>query len=176
MQFNSKHKGFLLALIVSAGLLFTACSSAEKGAAKPDPVEANIKMYTQVWDEIMNKGKIEMFNDSNFTTDVRFNMKPADVVGIDSARVFYSNFLTGFSNIKFTMVDVFGQGEKLVKHWNFKGIHTGNFFGIPATGKAVDLDGSTIVLMREGKIAEEQDFYDNMDFMQQLGMVPPADK
>jgi len=74
------------------------------------------------------------------------------------------------------MVDVFGQGEKLVKQWNFKGTHTGNFFGIPATGKAVDLDGSTIVLMREGKIAEEQDFYDNMDFMQQLGMVPPADK
>lgn len=176
MQIKLKHKGFLLALIVSAGLLFTACSSPEKDSVKPDPVEANIKMYTKVWDEIMNKGKIEMFNDSNFTTDVRFNMKPADVVGIDSARAFYSNFLTGFSNIKFTMVDVFGQGEKLVKHWNFKGIHTGNFFGIPATGKAVDLDGSTIVLMREGKIAEEQDFYDNMDFMQQLGMVPPADK
>jgi len=176
MQFKLKHKSFLQALIVSAALLFTACSSPEKEAAKPDPVEANIKMYTQVWDEIMNKGKIQMFNDSNFTTDVRFNMKPADVVGIDSARAFYSNFLTGFSNIKFTMVDVFGQGEKLVKQWNFKGTHTGNFFGIPATGKAVDLDGSTIVKMREGKIAEEQDFYDNMDFMQQLGLVPPAGK
>ena len=174
MQFNSKNKSILLALIVSASLLFTACSSAEKDAAKPDPVEANIKMYTHVWDEIMNNGKIELFNDSNFTKDVRFHMKPADVVGIDSARAFYSNFLTGFSNIKFTMVDVFGQGEKLVKHWNFKGTHTGNFFGIPATGKVVDLDGSTIVLMREGKIAEEKDFYDNMDFMQQLGLVPPA--
>ncbi len=176
MQFKLKHKGFLLALIVSAALFFTACSSPEKEAVKPDPVEANIKMYTQVWDEIMNKGKIELFNDSNFTKDVRFHMKPADVVGIDSARAFYSNFLTGFSNIKFTMVDVFGQGEKLVKHWNFKGTHTGDFFGIPATGKAVDLDGSTIVKMREGKIAEEQDFYDNMDFMQQLGLVPPAGK
>jgi steroid delta-isomerase-like uncharacterized protein len=101
-------------------------------------------------------------------------MKPANVVGIDSAKAFYSNFLTGFSNIQFSIKNVFGQGEKLVKHWNFKGTHTGDFFGIPATGKAVDLDGSTIVLMREGKIAEEQDFYDNMDFMTQLGLVPAA--
>ncbi|MEO6403899.1 MAG: ester cyclase [Ferruginibacter sp.] len=176
MQFNSKHKSFLLSLFISATLLFTACTSAEKDAVKTDPVEANIKMYTHMWDDIMNKGKVELFNDSNFTTDVRFHMKPADVVGIDSARAFYSNFLTGFSNIKFTIVDVFGQGEKLVKHWNFKGTHTGVFFGIPATGKIVNLDGSTIVLMRDGKIAEEQDFYDNMDFMTQLGLVPPAGK
>lgn len=176
MQFNSKNKSILLSLMVFATLLFTACSTAEKESSKTDPVEANIKMYTHVWDEIMNKGKVEMFNDSNFTADVRFHMKPADVVGIDSARAFYSNFLTGFSNIKFTIVDVFGHDEKLVKHWNFKGTHTGDFFGIPATGKAVDLDGSTIVLMRDGKIAEEQDFYDNMDFMTQLGLVPPAGK
>ena len=113
-----------------------------------------------------------MINDSNFAIDVRFKMKPADVVGIDSARAFYANFITGFSNIKFTIVDVFGQGEKLVKQWNFKGKHTGDFFGIPATGKDVNLDGSTIVLMKNGKIAEEQDFYDNMDFMTQLGLMP----
>lgn len=164
--------GIALIVVLSiTTLIFTACSSSEKEKAA-DPVAANIKMYSHVWDEIMNKGKTELFNDSNFTTDVRFKMKPADVVGIDSARAFYSNFLTGFSNIKFTIVDVFGQGEKLVKQWNFKGKHTGDFFGIPATGKDVDLDGSTIVLMKNGKIAAEQDFFDNMDLMTQLGLIP----
>lgn len=170
---NSKKSlsTFSIAIFLFTAVLFTSCSSPEKEKTA-DPTEANIKMYTYVWDEIMNKGKLELFNDSNFTTDVTFFMKPANVVGIDSARAFYSNFLTGFSNIQFTIKDVFGQGEKLVKHWNFKGTHTGDFFGIPATGKAVDLDGSTIVLMRNGKIATEQDFYDNMDFMTQLGLMP----
>jgi ketosteroid isomerase-like protein len=32
--------------------------------------------------------------------------------------------------------------------------------------------GSTIVRMKDGKIAEEQDFMDNMVFMQQLGLLP----
>ena len=177
MKETPKFRNTLISVIAFSTLLLTACASKEKAEAdKADPVAANIKMYTHVWEEIMNKGKIELLNDSNFTKDVRFHMKPADVVGIDSAKAYYGQFLTGFSNIVFTMKDVFGQGDKLVKHWNFKGTHTGLFFGIPATGKAVDIDGATIVKMSNGKIAEEQDFFDNMDFMMQLGLVPAPGK
>mgnify|MGYP000633594753 FL=1 len=50
------------------------------------------------------------------------------------------------------MADVFGQGDKIVKHWNFKGTHSGDFFGIPATGKSVNVEGVTLVKMKDGKI------------------------
>ena len=63
-------------------------------------------------------------------------------------------------------------GEKLVKHRNFKGIHTGIFFVIPATNKKMDIHGVTLVRMKNGKIAEERDFLDNLKFMQQLGLIP----
>jgi len=162
-----------MASIFFASICLVSCTSAEKPAPeKTDPVEANIKMYAHVWDEIINKGKLDMFNDSNFTKDVVMHVSPSDVVGIDSARAYYANYLTGFSNITFTIKDVFGQGEKLVKHWNFKGTHTGNFFGIPATGKTVSIDGVTLVRMENGKIAEERDFFDNLEFSQQLGLIP----
>ena len=113
-----------------------------------------------------------MFNDSNFTKDVVMHASPNDIIGIANARAYYANFLTGFSNIKFTIKDVFGQGDKLVKYWNFQGTHTGDFFGIKATGKNVNIDGTTLVRMSNGKIAEERDFYDNLQFMQQLGLIP----
>ncbi len=146
-------------------------SNAPKEAAV-DSVAANIKMYSNVWDEIINKGKLDNFNDSNFTKNVVMHVAPTDVVGIDSARAYYANYLTGFSDITFTVKDVFGMGNKLVKHWNFKGTHTGIFFGIPATNKKVDIDGVTLVRMESGKIAEERDFLDNLEFMQQLGLIP----
>ena len=152
-----------------------SCSNSNTGTAKAtaiDPVAANIKMYTHVWDEIINNRKLDMFNDSNFTKNVVMHASPSDVVGIDSARAYYANYLTGFSDISFTIKDVFGMGNKLVKHWNFKGTHTGNFFGIPATNKKVDIDGATLVRMESGKIAEERDFFDNLEFMQQLGLIP----
>ena len=167
-----KHLNFCLFsfVVILATLLGEGCET--KQPEKSDPVEANIKMYTHVWDEIINKGKLGMFNDSNFTKNVVMHASPADVLGIDSAKAYYANYLTGFSNITFTIKDVFGQGDKLVKHWNFKGTHTGVFFGIPATGKPVSLDGVTLVRMENGKIAEERDFFDNLEFMQQLGLIP----
>jgi len=152
-----------------------SCSNSNNGTAKAtaiDPVAANIKMYTHVWDEIINNRKLDMFNDSNFTKRVVMHASPSDVVGIDSARAYYANYLTGFSDISFTIKDVFGMENKLVKHWNFKGTHTGIFFGIPATNKKVDIDGVTLVRMESGKIAEERDFFDNLEFMQQLGLIP----
>lgn len=107
-------------------MFFGSCTGTVKPPAeKIDAIAANIKLYTHTWDEIMNKGKLDMFNDSNFTKDVVMHASPDDVVGIDSARAYYANFLTGFSKITFTIKDVFGQGDKLVKYWNFKGTHTG---------------------------------------------------
>ena len=50
----------------------------------------------------------------------------------------------------------------------------GNGKTIPPTGKKVSLDGVTLVRMSNGKIAEERDFFDNLDFMTQLGLMPAA--
>ncbi|MDN3656218.1 ester cyclase [Ferruginibacter paludis] len=137
-----------------------------------DSVAANIKMYTHVWDEIINKRKLDQFNDSNFAKGVVMHASLADVIGIHSARAYYNNYLTGFSDITFTIKNVFGMGNKLVKHWDFRVTHTGLFFGIPATRKKVDIDGVTLVCMAGGKIAEKRDFLDNLAFMQQLGLIP----
>jgi hypothetical protein len=40
----------------------------------------------------------------------------------------------------------------------------------------VILDGTTLVRMSNGKIAEERDFFDNLDFMMQSGRMPAQGK
>ena len=71
----------------------------------------------------------------------------------------------------FTVKETFASGDKLTKYWKFKGTHTGDFMGIPATGKTISVEGCTIARMVNGKIVEERDFMDNMDFMKQLGLL-----
>ena len=148
--------------------IVTACSSPEKDSK----VKNNIETFTHVWDEVINKGNLGMFNEANYSKSIILHASPTDVVGIDRAKEFYSNYLVGFSDIDFTIKDSFGMGEKIIMHWNFKGTHTGLFFGIPATDRKVDIEGVTIVRMEDGKIAEERDFIDNLEFMQQLGLIP----
>ena len=148
-------------------LLFISCSD--------NKINKDIEMYTHTWDEIINNRNLDYFNEDNFDKNITLIMAPENVVGIEGAKDFYSNYLTGFSDIEFTVKNIFGQGDNILKHWNFKGTHTGNFFGIPATGNKVDIDGTTLVKMKDGKIAQEQDFLDNMAFMSQLGLVSDPD-
>ncbi|MFN4763177.1 ester cyclase [Gillisia sp. Q332] len=139
--------------------------------AQQSQVENNIKTYKTTWDNVINKGQIDQINAKNFDENIVMIASPENIVGIDAFKAYYQNFLTGFSDIKFTVVEILGSEDKIVKHFNFKGKHTGDFFGIPPTGKTVDLSGVTIAKMKNGKIAQEQDFFDNMLFMQQLGLV-----
>lgn len=135
-------------------------------------LENNIKTYSETWDHIINDANLDLINNTNFTDSITLVTSPENIVGIEDFKTYYSNFITGFSDVSFTIVDVFGQDDKIVKHWHYKGTHSGDFFGIPATGKMVDIEGVTLVKMKDGKIAQEQDFMDNLVFMEQLGIDP----
>jgi len=152
---------FLAYLLIYSSLVFS----------QKNDVESNIKLYIQVWDNVINKGQIDQINTKNFHESVIMVMNPVNIVGIEGFKSYYQNFLTGFSEIQFTIKKIFGQEENLVKHWHFKGRHTGAFFGLPATGKFVDIEGVTIIKMKNGKIYKEQDFMDSMIFQQQLGLI-----
>jgi len=132
----------------------------------------NLNLYSSVWDKIINERQIDQINEINFDNEVTLVLKPENIVGVEGVKAFYNNYLNGFSNAEFKIVDVFGQGDNIVKHWNFKGTHDGEFFGILASGRRVDISGTTLVKMKEGKILQEQDFFDNLDFYQQLGLMP----
>jgi len=156
-------------------ILFMLFITTSVAFSQNNTTESHIKMYAQVWDDIMNKGQIDIINSKYFDANITGISTPENIVGIENFKAYYQNFITGFSEVKFTVIDVFGQGDKLVKHWGFEGKHTGEFFGIPATNRSVNVQGVTLVKMKNGKIAQEQDFMDNTVFMQQLGMVSSAD-
>jgi len=129
-------------------------------------------MYEAVWNDVMNKREIDKINETYFDKNITLLETPENVVGIQGFKEYYQNYLTAFSDITFTFVDAFGQGDKIVKHWNFTGTHTAEIFGVPASGKKVSINGVTLVKMKDGKIAQEQNFLDNLSFYQQLGLIP----
>jgi steroid delta-isomerase-like uncharacterized protein len=151
------------------GLSLAACKNE---SAKQAQIEAdNVKSYNHVWDVVVNEGRTNIL-DTAYAEDIVLHHTKPETKGKAGAKAYYANFVTGFSDRKFTVVESFAKGEKLVKYWRFTGTHTGVFFGIPATGKKVDVIGCTIAKVVDGKITEEQDFFDNLEFLQQLGIIP----
>ena len=135
-------------------------------------LDENLQMYEMVWEKVFNERNLDMINEDYFTQDVvALATSSGDVKGLENFKAHYANYVTGFSDGKLTFVDLFGQGDKMVKHWRFTGTHDGEFFGVPPTGKKVDVSGTTLIEMKNGKIAAEQDTMDYLSFYKQLGLM-----
>jgi len=156
--------------IIAVLVLVCSLSSVHVFAQKADQASKNIKFYSKVWDVVINEGRVNIL-DTAYAENAVLHTVP-ETKGKANCIAYYSNYVTGFSNRQFTVKETFAQGNKLVKYWQFKGKHTGTFFGIPATNKDVDVIGCTIATIVNGKITEEQDFFDNLEFLQQLGLMP----
>lgn len=155
--------------LVFIGILILGCnqSSNDKPVEQSEQIEIDVEMYSELWDKFLS-GETDAISELTFTEDAVVVTEQGNIVGIEAVKEFYLNYLEGFSEIEFKIIDAFGRGDKLIKHYNFKGKHTGNFMGIPPTGNYLNLSGTTIVTMRDGRIAREQDFFNMKSLLDQL--------
>ena len=54
----------------------------------------------------------------------------------------------------------------------FNGTHTGNFMGVPATGKQIAIEAIDILRLVDSKVVEHWGVMDTFGLMQQLGVIP----
>ena len=80
--------------------------------------------------------------------------------------------MKAFPDSQVTIDDMIAEGDQVVTKKTFSGTHTGDFVGIPATGKRVTLQFVDIMRLRDGKIVEHWNCLDQLSLMQQLGVIP----
>lgn len=68
--------------------------------------------------------------------------------------------------------DQIAEGDKVVSRMTSQATHTGEFQGIPPTGKKITVTGIWIDRVVDGKIVERWGQVDMLGVMQQLGAVP----
>ncbi len=157
-------------------LLFVGCKQSQSEDCEAlvqtnAQTEKNIKIYKTAWNTFFDTRDSSAINTDSFDEQATVVTAEGNITGIEAFREYYGNYLIGFSDAEFRFIDIFGDGDKIVKHWNFKGTHDGELFGIPATNNKVDINGTTIVTMKDGKVLQEQDFFDNYSFLTQLGLL-----
>lgn len=77
-----------------------------------------------------------------------------------------------FPGFSVTQEEVLSDGDKVTYINIYSGTHTGDFMGIPATGKAFSIRSIGVARVSVGKIVEEWENMDEMGLMQQLGVIP----
>ena len=64
------------------------------------------------------------------------------------------------------------EGDKVLKRFTLTCIHTGDFMGIPPSGKRLTLTGLTLGRIANGQIIEDWEGADWLGWQQQLGIIP----
>ena len=89
--------------------------------------------------------------------------------GIEGAKAVHQTTLIGMPDYHTTIEDLIAEGDKVAARVTMTGTHTGNFWGIAATGKRVNLTGIYIVRIANGKIVEHWGEENGMTVIKQLG-------
>lgn len=77
----------------------------------------------------------------------------------------------GLSDIDMRIDEVIAEGDRVLARLRFQGRHTGEFQGVPATGKAVDIAVMDFFRVAGGRLAEHWALMDNLTMLKQIGAV-----
>ena len=80
-------------------------------------------------------------------------------------------FEKGFSGYSIRVDDFIEAGDKVVLRAQFRGRHTGNFNGIPPTGRIVEFPFIMIYRLEEGRIVQHWLEANHVHLLAQLGMM-----
>ena len=78
----------------------------------------------------------------------------------------------GFPDVHIAIEDMIAEGDKVVTRMRVTGTHTGEFLGIPPSGKSISIGGIGISRIVDGKSVEYWESFDALGLMQQIGAIP----
>jgi len=93
--------------------------------------------------------------------------------GREANRQFWQAFFAAIPDLSASMEDLVIAGDRVVGRFVYRGTHTGEFWGIPASGNAVEMRSIDIWRVEDGVFAEHWDEINAMQLLQQMGALPP---
>ena len=138
-----------------------------------DP-ETNKVLVQRMIDEVMNQQDLAVV-DELFAADYLMHDPawPTEVKGPEGFRQWAGAMLKPFfSDGDVAVNDMIAEEDKVVVRWTWSATHTGEFMGIPPTGRQITIAGISIHRFADGNFVESWVNYDIMGMMQQL-MAPP---
>ena len=141
-------------------------------AGEPGQVETS-ERYMQIarqWFTEGWRGNLALANDI-FSEELQTNGVQVGTAG-PVGRI--RDRLNGFPDLTTAIEDMFVSGDKLAVTLIWRGTHTGDYGGVPATGKPVEVRDSAIWHFRDGKVSEIMTLQDQFALLKQIGYLPDS--
>jgi steroid delta-isomerase-like uncharacterized protein len=123
--------------------------------------------------ELISSGDIDGFGEMLAEDFVEHEETPGLAPTKEGVLQFFRMNRAAFPDMRMDPQDILVSGDKVVSRIRLTGTHEGEFMGIPASGRSIDVQLIDITRFGDDGLAHEHwGVIDSMAMMQQLGAVP----
>jgi predicted ester cyclase len=134
--------------------------------------EDNKTTNRRFYEEVINQKHLAVVDEVAGANYVSHSFPPGLPPGREGLKAFVSAFHAAFPDGHLSIDHMIAEGETVATRLTFRGTHTGDFMGIPPTGKQVAVLALDMARYADGKLVEHWGGPDQMSLMQQLGVIP----
>jgi steroid delta-isomerase-like uncharacterized protein len=134
-------------------------------------IETNKAIVRRFVDEVFVAGRLDAV-DELVTPDFVPHSWPGTGPGPVELKRAMTRVFAGLSDVSMAIEDVIAEGDRVVVRLTAHAVHTGEFMGMPASGKAYTIPEIHVFRVSDGKIAEHWGQADLLGMMRQLGAMP----
>lgn len=135
-------------------------------------LEENKAVARRFMEEVLNKHDLTILDQFMAPDIVDHDLFPGLPQGIEGQRQALGILFKAAPDQHYSIDDVIAEGDKVVVRSMLSGTNTGEFMGIPPSGKPIQVEGIDIVRIANGKWVEHWGVFDALGMMMQIGAVP----
>jgi steroid delta-isomerase-like uncharacterized protein len=142
----------------------------EEGAMSTDDNKALMQRF---FDEVVNGGNVDLIDELLTDDFVEHEEFPGLEPNREGVKQFFRTFRSAFPDGTFSVEEMIAEGDTVATRVTIRGTHEGEFLGIPATGRSVEVAAIDFVSFEDGKMTAHWGVGDMVSMLQQLGVMPP---
>ena len=109
-----------------------------------------------------------------FAPDFVVHMPGQPAIDRETFERVLGGFGAGFPGYTYEIQDQIAQGDTVFNRVTWRGVHTGEFAGVAATHRPIEMSGINAFKVRDGRVVAQWAQLDMFGLLQQIGVIPPA--
>jgi steroid delta-isomerase-like uncharacterized protein len=132
----------------------------------------NAEVLDRINEEAFNHGRADVLDEIVSERFVEHDPMPGTPGDREGFKALIRSLHEAFPDLHVETEDRVEGGDKIAERWACTGTHEGEFMGIPATHRHIDIHGMDITRFEDGRVVEHWTQIDMMSMLQQLGALP----
>jgi len=130
------------------------------------------KAIVRRYQEILNNNDLDALGEVMAEDISMPDILPGMPPGLEGAKTINRMAIAGMPDFHVAIEELIAEGDRVAARVTITGAHSGEFFGIPPTGRRISAIGMYAVRIAGGKIVEHRGVEDALGILQQLGAIP----